>query len=118
MCRGATLPQFSTIGGYVGIACTLFGSGADPNVHGATFEGRTALESAAEHGRINIVQLLLGSETLIAGPGKEQFDRAISLAQVQGHGAVVNLLETHHAHWESIAVLTLCMLRLESRNGL
>lgn len=56
-------------------------------------EGRTALEGAAEHGRLDIVQMLLNAG-VVGDPTKlHRFDRAIELARDNGHSAVASLLD-------------------------
>ena len=57
-------------------------------------EGRTAIEGAAEHGRLDTVQLLLNygaKEDAVQGKG---FERAIALAQKNGHSEIANLLRS------------------------
>lgn len=55
---GVTALQLAAIGGYVGIALLLLEKGADVNAPAAKFHGRTALEGAVEHGRIDMLKLL------------------------------------------------------------
>ena len=94
--RGVSALQAAVIGGYCGIVRRLLEDGADPNAEGATTEGRTAIEGAAEYGRIDVLQLLLENGALIEGPGRAQYDRAISFAAEWGFPATRNLLQSHH----------------------
>jgi ankyrin repeat protein len=55
-------------------------------------EGRTAIEGAAEHGRLDTVQLLLNygaKGDVVRGKG---FKTAIELAEKSGHSEIVKLL--------------------------
>lgn len=83
--------------GYIGIAKYLLSRGADVNARRAGPFGRTALEAAAECGRIDMVQLLLVSGVSTTGHGAVQYVRAIQAAKANGHGAVVELLESQRA---------------------
>jgi len=82
-----TALQFATIAGSMSVVTLLIQNGA--NVHAAAMgdDGRTALEGAAEHGRLDIVQLFLSLGTEVAG------SRAIEFAKQEGHDGVVALLE-------------------------
>jgi len=93
---GATALQAAAIGGYCGIVSKLLKAGADVNAAGAVINGRTAIEGAAEHGRIDVLQLLLDNGALIEGPGKAQYDRAISFAVERGNHTARRLLQSHH----------------------
>jgi ankyrin repeat protein len=64
---------------------------ADVNGRPAILSGRTALEGAAEHGRLDVVQILLNAG---AKPrdGHADFYLAVKFAERQGHWAVVRLL--------------------------
>jgi ankyrin repeat protein len=68
---------------------------ADINAPGAQRHGRTALEGAAEHGRIDMVQFLLSSGAETSGEGTKQYLRAIRLAKTKGHVEVVTILGAH-----------------------
>jgi ankyrin repeat protein len=75
------------------LAKLLLDKGADANVAPSLVEGRYAIEGAAEHGRLDMVQLLLnaGAEgNVIRGTG---FQYAIELAEENKHFAVANLLK-------------------------
>ena len=66
------------------------------NAAPAIKEGRTALEGAAEHGRIDLLQLLLNAGADTKGPQCTQYKRALEFAAEYGHDAVCRLLKTHH----------------------
>jgi ankyrin repeat protein len=106
--NGATALQLAAIGGYVGIAKLLLEHGADPNHPAAKGDGRTALEGAAEWGRLDMVMLLVEAGVNLdqASPGYDsdpyfgevryktwnglsenstQCTRAIHLAKLRGH---------------------------------
>ncbi|PMD60174.1 ankyrin [Hyaloscypha bicolor E] len=87
--RGA---DFACIYGYAGIVDLLLQNGADLDAAPARSEGRTALEGAAEHGRLDIVAILLNAGIKVHGDHRPQFERAIERAQEAGHFAVVDLL--------------------------
>ncbi|KAK2031192.1 ankyrin [Colletotrichum zoysiae] len=70
----------------------------DPNAPGGTF-ARTALEGAAKHGKLDVVQLLLNSGVETVGSGRPQYVRAIRFAQKEGHHAVARLIKSHRP-WE------------------
>ena len=59
------------------------------NAAPAAWEGRTALEGAAEHGRIELLQLLINAR---ADTNSSQYIRALKLAATNGHDAVCRLL--------------------------
>jgi ankyrin repeat protein len=59
------------------------------NAAPAIEEGRTALEGAAEHGRIDLLQLLINAG---ADTNSSQCTRALKLAATYGHDAVCRLL--------------------------
>jgi ankyrin repeat protein len=58
--------------------------------------GRTALEGAAEHERIDMVQLLLDAGAAIEEDGRPQYDNALKLAARNGHMALRRLLVSYH----------------------
>jgi ankyrin repeat protein len=70
----------------------LLRNGADPDAAPARSEGRTALEGAAEHGRLDTVAILLNAGVKVDDDHRPQFERAIKRAQEAGHFAVVDLL--------------------------
>ena len=65
----------------------------------ADFEGRTALEGAAEHERVDVVQILLNVGCLITGDGQERYKRALERNSENGHHTVRRLLERHHSQY-------------------
>ncbi|KAK1970759.1 ankyrin [Colletotrichum sublineola] len=98
---GATALQIASIGGYFGLVRRLLELQADPNALGGKWRGRTALEGSAEHGRLDVVQLLLNSgvETVGSGRGRRGYVRAIRFAQKEGHHAVARLIKSYRP-WE------------------
>ncbi|RYP36010.1 hypothetical protein DL767_003577 [Monosporascus sp. MG133] len=74
-----------------------------PNVNapGAKYGGRTALEGAAEHGRLDLIQLLLEEGALVEGIGRKQFIHAVGYASKQGHQVLANLLKSQGG-WSEI----------------
>ncbi|KAK2002748.1 ankyrin repeat protein, partial [Colletotrichum falcatum] len=98
---GATALQLASIKGYFGLVGKMLDLHADPNAPGADMYGRTALEGAAEHGRLDVVQLLLNSGVQTCGDGRRQYVRAIGFARQEGHHAVVALLKSHRPWTEA-----------------
>ena len=93
--REATALQFAAIGGYIGIARILLEAGWDVNASRAVLNGRTALEGAAEHGRLDMVQLLLNVGVDTSLVEEERYKSAIESARRSGHSAIAELLETY-----------------------
>lgn len=90
---GVTALQGAAIAGDFMLAKLLITRGADVNAWPSFEEGRTAVEAAAEHGRLDTVQLLLNAGAVgdvMRGAG---FKPAIGLAEKNGHYAVANLLK-------------------------
>jgi ankyrin repeat protein len=81
-----TALQFAAISGSISVASVLIENGADVNAPGISRNGRTALEGAAEHGRLDMVQLLLNVEAEVRG------SRAVRFARNEGHDGVVQFL--------------------------
>jgi ankyrin repeat protein len=81
-----TALQFASIAGNIGIVTILLQNGADVNASAIGRNGRTAVEGAAEHGRIDTVQLLINMGAERAG------SRALNFAREEGHDGVVALL--------------------------
>lgn len=92
---GATALQIAAFQGYIGIARRLIDLGASVNEAPARFNGRTALQGAAEHGRIDMLQMLLDEGALIVGDGEQQYQRAVELAERNGHKAAARLLRSY-----------------------
>ena len=65
------------------------------NAPAVVLNGRTALEGAAEHGHIDIVQLLLNAGSKPSGQEDAQYRKAINLASKSGHHAIMRLLEAY-----------------------
>jgi ankyrin repeat protein len=82
-----TALQFAAIAGSVSIVTLLIEKGANVFAAAMGEDGRTAIEGAAEHGRLDVVQLLLNLGVEVAG------SRAIHFARAEGHDGVVALLE-------------------------
>lgn len=78
--------------GYIGLARHLLDSGARINARGAKRNGRMALEGAAEHGRLDMLALLIDRQALTTRNGRRQFIRAVELATREGHHATAALL--------------------------
>lgn len=90
---GLTALQGASIGGHIKIALLLIDAGADVNADAALKNGRMALDGAAEHGRLDMVQLLLNAGARSEEEGGSGYDRAIELAEENGHYAIVELLK-------------------------
>ncbi|KAH0423887.1 hypothetical protein CcaCcLH18_11881 [Colletotrichum camelliae] len=96
MWNGATALQLAAIAGRLGILRTLIDHGADINAPGATRSGcHTALEGAAEHGRIDTVQYLLSIGARTTDGYRLQYLRAIRYAEIEAHEVAANLLRRH-----------------------
>lgn len=95
---GASSPplRIAASSGNIGIARLLVERGADCNAPGVPLIGGTALEGAAEYGRIDMVQYLL-SEGVNTTDGEHcrQYFRAIRLAEFEGHHLAARLLKEH-----------------------
>ena len=92
---GGTALQLAAIGGYIPIACKLLSLGADPNAPASKVNGRTALEGAAEHGRLDMVKVLLNGGAGSRPDHDAQVASAIALAMDKGHLPICELLESH-----------------------
>ncbi|KAK4464405.1 hypothetical protein QBC42DRAFT_319840 [Cladorrhinum samala] len=95
-----TALQFAVIKGHFQMARLFIEKGADVNAPAVGAGGRTALEGAAEHGRLEILHMLLTEEPKadISGPYRIQFLRAVRLAEKEGHMTAARLLR-HHGGW-------------------
>jgi ankyrin repeat protein len=82
-----TALQFAAIAGSMSVVTLLIEKGADVHAPAMGEDGRIALEGAAEHGRLDAVQLLLNLGVEVAG------SRAIDFATEEGHDGVIALLE-------------------------
>ncbi|KAK1144922.1 hypothetical protein N8T08_004637 [Aspergillus melleus] len=90
--HGATALQFAAIMGYISIVYRLAAAGANVNAPRAIFYGRTALEGAAEYGRLDMLQVLLNEGAHFTGQFRTQYVRAVKLAEYNGHFAAAKLL--------------------------
>lgn len=81
-----TALQFAAIKDHIAIVNKLMQRGANVNALPIGDHGRTVLEGAAEHGRLDMVQLLLNFAAETRG------SRALRFAKREGHEGVVALL--------------------------
>ena len=81
-----TALQFAAISGSIGVVSELIQRGATVDAPPMGERGRSALEGAAEHGRLDMVQLLLNLKADVRG------SRAVQFARREGHDGVVTLL--------------------------
>jgi len=79
--------------GHVEILLDLLKRRADLNAPAARFDGRTAIQGAAEHRRVSALKLLLDHGAKIDGEYSRQYRRALELAVQNGHRKVVSILE-------------------------
>jgi ankyrin repeat protein len=84
--EACTALQLAAISGSINVAVALIQRGADVNAPSLIYYGKTAMEGAAENGRLDMVQLLIN-----AGAGRTGSD-AVEYARSEGHGNVVALL--------------------------
>ncbi len=92
---GGTALQLAAIGGYIPVACSLLKFHADVNAPASKVNGRMALEGAAEHGRLDMVKLLLNAGAGNEGKDQGQFERAKALAKDQGYSHITDFLDTY-----------------------
>jgi ankyrin repeat protein len=78
--------QYAAIQGHLSVVHELVRRGADVNAPAWSDDQRTALEGAAEHGRLDTVQFLINMQANV------HTSRALHFAQKEGHDAVVALL--------------------------
>ena len=78
--------QYAAIQGHLSVVHELVRRGADVNAPAWSDDQRTALEGAAEHGRLDTVQFLINVHANI------HTSRALHFARKEGHDAVVALL--------------------------
>lgn len=79
--------------GFTGIAIKLIQLGADIHAPPAQWNGRTALEGAAEYGRLDMLRYLWDIERG-TGFGEEECKRAMDLAKRNGHFGCHDLLRS------------------------
>ncbi|KAI0384502.1 ankyrin repeat-containing domain protein [Hypomontagnella monticulosa] len=92
----STALQLACKKGYLSLAKRLIDLGANINAQEYYLDARTALECAAENGKIDVIQLLLshGVDTT-TGWGLYHFIRATAFAEMNGHQAAANILRCH-----------------------
>jgi ankyrin repeat protein len=81
-----TALQYAAIRGHLSVVHELVSRGADVNAPAWSDYQRTALEGAAEHGRLDTVQFLINMQANV------HTSRALHFAREEGHEAVVALL--------------------------
>ncbi|OTB18705.1 hypothetical protein K445DRAFT_19308 [Daldinia sp. EC12] len=92
--KGTAL-QIACKKGYLNLAKQLIGLGANINVDRSPWQNRSALECAAENGRIDMIQLLLSSGASTTGRWRRDYIQAIAIAERNGHRATAQLLRSH-----------------------
>lgn len=84
--KGGTALQLAAVRGDLKMVSELLKKKADVNAPGAKIGGRTALEGAAEYGRVGVLELLLDCKLAkIDGDGDVQYQKALKLAEQNGH---------------------------------
>jgi len=86
--------QRAAIADYLRVTLTLLEVGADINVSAAREEGRTPLSSAAEHGRLDIIRLLLKND-VEQDALQARCEQAAKLATENGHLATARILRAY-----------------------
>ncbi|KAK8023412.1 ankyrin repeat-containing domain protein [Apiospora marii] len=86
--------------GRIGTVMALLRLGANLNQSGTGPEGRTALEGAAEFGRLDVIHLLLSNGVETEGLGRRQYIKANRYAQRGCHIQVHALLKRHRTWTE------------------
>jgi ankyrin repeat protein len=96
------LPALVSWGDYLLIQ-DIINAGAEVNASPAQINGRTAFEGAAEHGRKDMVRILLIAGAQTSGVGGEQYERALKFASENGQDSTRRLLERYKEQsWESL----------------
>lgn len=90
---GGTALQLAAHGGFTPIFRLLMQHKADLHAPASKVNGRSPLEGAAEMGRLDMVAELLKSGAASHGKDIAQLNRAISLAERNGHLPLVNMLK-------------------------
>ncbi|CAH0024925.1 unnamed protein product [Clonostachys rhizophaga] len=95
--NGLSALQIAAANGDLEIALMLLDRGADPNKLDTAQRraGRTALDFAADYGRLDMLQLLLTVGGRSGSPGRTGVDGAIELAREDRCYAIVKYLEDH-----------------------
>lgn len=90
---GGTALQLAAHGGFIPIVRLLRQHKADLHAPASKVNGRSPLEGAAEMGRLDMVAELLKTGAASHGKDIAQLNRAISLAETNGHLPLVNMLK-------------------------
>ncbi|KAI0192430.1 hypothetical protein F4808DRAFT_475800 [Astrocystis sublimbata] len=97
--EGANALQYSSIQGHLSVAQLLLSRGAEINALPAKQDGRTALEGAAEHGRLDTVCFLMEMGAGLRGQMRIYYLRAIGLARYNGHTDIADRLVEMGGPW-------------------
>lgn len=92
---GQTALQGAAAGGYCYIVRRLCVGNADVNTAPSEL-GKTAPKGAVEHGRIDIMQLLLNTEVKIEGVDGARYHRALDFTAQNEHHANYKLRRSYH----------------------
>jgi ankyrin repeat protein len=87
-----TAVQIAAVRGNFEILDLLLKAGGDINAP-ACVRGRTALEGAAEHGRLNMTSRLLGLGVDIKGHSNKNYRRSICRAWKEGYHVLANMIQ-------------------------
>ncbi|KAI1386143.1 ankyrin [Hypoxylon trugodes] len=96
-----TALQYAPWKGNPGIVRRLLEYGADPDAPRAIMSGRTAIELAARHGHLDVINLLLDWGVTTEGRGQFQYILAVFWAAGEGHLAIVEYLKSYRPWTES-----------------
>jgi ankyrin repeat protein len=88
---GGTALQLAAISGNCNIAVELLNHDAKVWASPSSWQGRWPIEGAAEHGRLDMIALLLK----VMDYDSEKFERAMKLAQDNGHLGCRDLIQDH-----------------------
>lgn len=89
--RGAIALQRAAVVGHLRITLALLEAGADINAPAAKEQGRTALDAAAEHSRLDILHLLLKNDRE-QDALEARCEQAAALAAENGHLVIARIL--------------------------
>ncbi|KAI1406762.1 ankyrin repeat-containing domain protein [Hypoxylon sp. FL1857] len=92
---GATALQLAAIGGYNRIVRYLLSRKAKVDAPAAKINGMTALEGAASNGRLETAYILLKAGAGAGGEDKAQFEKAIAMANENGHSPTADMLQEY-----------------------
>lgn len=90
---GCTALHQAVAQGALDVTTLLLRHGANVNV--TSDAGESALDIAADYGRIDIAQFLLNGNAVSCRPGKTGYDGAIQLARERGHFALADVIVKH-----------------------